>query len=215
MEDVGMRFRDRTSAGRLLGTELARLGWRQPVVLALPRGGVPVAAGVAEALDAPLDVVVARKIGAPRQPELAVVAVTADGEALYDDATLDALGLTRADVADREAEVREEARRRQERYGAAARPDVAEHDVLIVDDGLATGLTALAAVRSVRARGPLSVSLAVPVGSPSAVRRLQNAADAVYCLRQPALFQAVGQWYRDFTQVSDDEVDALIAAHAG
>lgn len=212
---MGTRFRDRMSADRLLGGELARLGWRAPVVLALPRGGVPVGAGVAEALDAPLDVVVARKVGAPHQPELAVGAVTADGATFYDDATLDALGLTRADIAGRVDDAVAEARRRQERYGAAARPEVDGRDVLIVDDGLATGLTALAAVHAVQARGPLSVSLAVPVGSPAAVRRLQAAADAVYCLHQPAMFQAVGQWYKDFTQVSDDEVDALIAAHAG
>lgn len=209
-----MRFRDRESAGRLLGTELARHGWISPVVLALPRGGVPVAAGVAEALRAPLDVVVARKVGAPHQPELAVGAVTADGATFFDDGTLDALGLTRADLDERVAEVTAEAQRRQARYGAAARPEVADRDVLIVDDGLATGLTALAAVHAVRAKDPLTVSLAVPVGSPQAVRRLEAAADAVYCLRQPAAFQAVGQWYRDFTQVTDAEVDALIAAYA-
>lgn len=215
MDTMSARFTDRTTAGRLLGAELARLGWNRPVVLALPRGGVPVAAGVADALDAPLDVVVARKVGAPMQPELAVGAVTADGVAFFDDATLGALHLTRDGIADLVAETVEEARRRQKLYGAAATPEVAGRDVLIVDDGLATGLTALAAVHAVKARDPLSVSLAVPVGSPAAVRRLQQAADAVYCLRQPPMFQAVGQWYRDFTQVSDAEVDALIAAHAG
>lgn len=212
---MGSRFTNRSAAGRLLGAELARLGWTRPVVLALPRGGVPVAAGVAEALDAPLDVVVARKVGAPSQPELAVGAVTADGAAFFDDATLAALGLTRAGIADLVAATVAEAQRKQDRYGAAARPDVTDRDVVIVDDGLATGLTALAAVHAVAAREPLSVALAVPVGSPAAVRRLQAAADAVYCLRQPPHFQAVGQWYQDFTQVTDDEVDTLIAAHAG
>lgn len=210
-----MRFRDRASAGRLLGTELARLGWTSPVVLALPRGGVPVGASVAEALNAPLDVVVARKVGAPGQPELAVGAVTADGATFFDDATLDALRLTREDMAERVDEVTAEAQRRQQRYGRLARPHVRGRDVLIVDDGLATGLTALAAVHAVLAQRPLSVCLAVPVGAPSAVRRLEAAADVVYCLRQPSQFQAVGQWYRDFTQVSDDEVDALLATRAG
>lgn len=211
---MAARFSNRAAAGRLLGAELARLGWTRPVVLALPRGGVPVAAGVADALDAPLDVVVARKVGAPDQPELAVGAVTADGAVFFDDVTLDALGLTREDIAGRVAATVAEARRRQQRYGAAATPEVGGRDVLIVDDGLATGLTALAAVHAVLGRDPLSVALAVPVGAPAAVRRLQSAADAVYCLRQPPLFQAVGQWYRDFTQVTDAEVDELIAAYA-
>lgn len=208
------RFTDRTTAGRLLGVELARLPWRDPVVLALPRGGVPVAAGVADALAAPLDVVVARKVGAPSQPELAVGAVTADGAYLFDHATLAQLGLSRDDVADALAAATEEARRRQQRYGSAERPSLAERDVIIVDDGLATGLTALAAVHAVRAQEPSSITLAVPVGSSSAVRRLREVADAVLCLLQPAMFQAVGQWYRDFKQVTDDEVDALVNAHA-
>ncbi|MGH3432827.1 MAG: phosphoribosyltransferase [Thermocrispum sp.] len=212
---MSSRFRDRMSAGRLLGAELARHGWISPVVLALPRGGVPVAAGVAEALRAPLEVVLARKVGAPGQPELAVGAVTADGAVIYDDATLAALGLTRTDVARRTDAVIAEARAKQQRYGPVARPRVRERDVLIVDDGLATGLTALAAVHAMLAQRPLSVSLAVPVGARAAIGRLEQVADAVYCLRQPREFRAVGQWYRDFTQVTDDEVDDLLAAYAG
>ena len=208
-----MRFRNRMSAGRQLGAELARQGWTSPLILALPRGGVPVAAGVADVLHAPLDVVVARKIGAPAQPELAVGAVTADGAVLYDDGTLSTLGLTRADVARRTEAAITEAQRKQQRYQASALHRVRGRDVLIVDDGLATGLTALAAVHAVVAHRPLSVSLAVPVGSPSAIRRLETAADAVYCLRRPARFRAVGQWYEDFTQVTDDEVDDLLDAY--
>ncbi|WP_028851311.1 phosphoribosyltransferase [Thermocrispum municipale] len=209
-----MRFRDRVSAGRQLGMELTKYGWTAPVVLALPRGGVPVAAGVAAELQAPLDVVVARKIGAPAQPELAVGAVTADGAVFYDDRTLAALGLSRRDLARRTEATIAEARRKQERYRSSARVPVRGRDVLIVDDGLATGLTALAAVHAVLHQRPLSVSLAVPVGSSAAIRRLEAAADAVYCLRRPPHFRAVGEWYHDFTQVTDDEVDELLEAYS-
>lgn len=203
-------FTDRTDAGRKLAAELARRSWTDPVVLALPRGGLPVAAEVAAALDAPLDVVVARKVGAPDQPELAVGAVTADGVYLLDDATLTALGLRRPDVAQEITAATAEARRRQDRFGAADPPPLTGRDVIIVDDGLATGMTALAAVHAVREREPRSVCLAVPVGSSAAVRRLEGAADAVVCLSQPPKFTAVGQWYRDFRQITDAEVDSLV-----
>ncbi|WP_034272290.1 phosphoribosyltransferase [Haloechinothrix halophila] len=206
-----MTFTDRTEAGEKLAAELSRRGWSDPVVLALPRGGLPVAAIVAATLDAPLDVVVARKIGAPDQPELAVGAVTADGVYLLDDATLSALGLRRPDVADQLTAATAEARRRQNRFGAADSPPLSDRDVIIVDDGLATGMTALAAVHTVREHNPRSICLAVPVGSSAAVRRLEAAADTVVCLSQPRRFTAVGQWYRDFRQISDAEVDSLMA----
>jgi len=205
-------FIDRTEAGEALAAELSRHRWTDPVVLALPRGGLPVAAEVAAALDAPLDVVVASKIGAPDQPELAVGAVTADGVYLLDDATLAALGLRRPDISRQLTDATAEARRRQDRFGAADPPKLTGRDVIIVDDGLATGMTALAAVHAVRAHDPLSVCVAVPVGSASAVLRLEAAADAVVCLYQPRRFSAVGQWYHDFRQVSDAEVDSLVAA---
>lgn len=208
------RFTDRTSAGKALGAELARVNWSDPVVLALPRGGVPVAVEVADALRARLDIVVARKIGAPRQPELAVGAVTADGTTFYDDETLDALGLSRERVSRQREDAIAEAGRRQQRYGSLHAPGIAGRDVIVVDDGLATGLTALAAVHAVRQQEPSSVTLAVPVGSPSAVRRLAHSADAVVCLHQPPGFRAVGQWYTDFRQVSDEQVDRIVAAHA-
>lgn len=208
------RFTDRSAAGKALGAELARVDWSDPVVLALPRGGVPVAVEVADALDAPLDVVVARKIGAPRQPELAVGAVTADGATFYDDETLAALGLDRERVSRQRADALDEAKRRQQRYGSPHPPEITGRDVIVVDDGLATGLTAHAAVHAVRMRDPRTVTVAVPVGSPAAVRRLGATADAVVCLAQPPMFRAVGQWYRDFRQVSDEQVDRIVAAHA-
>lgn len=203
-------FADRHAAGRRLGDQLAELTWREPVVLGLARGGVPVAAGVARALGAPLEVVVARKIGAPDQRELAVGAVTADGAYLYDDEMLEAVGVSRADMADQRAYEVSEARRRQEVYGIGRPADLAGRDAIVVDDGLATGLTAIAAVRSVRGRHPRSVTVAVPVASPTAAERLGHHADAVYTLLCPPDFRAVGGWYRDFHQVDDDEVRELL-----
>lgn len=204
-------FADRTEAGILLGRELARFDWTDPIVLGLARGGVPVAAGVAEALGAPLDVVVARKVGAPRQPELAVGAVTADGAYLFDDEMLDALGLDRAAMSETLAAETEEARRRLAAYRVSDQRELSGRDSILVDDGLATGLTALAAVRSVRAFDPRTITMAVPVASPSAVRRVEAHADWVYALMQPRSFRAVGHWYSDFSQVSDNEVHALLS----
>src|SRR5690606_21997386 len=146
-------------------------------------------------------------------PELAVGAVTADGAVFYDDRALAALGLTREDVVRRSEAAVAEARGQQQRYQVRAL-DVTGSDVLIVDDGLATGLTALAAVNAVLARRPLSVSVAVPAGSYAAIRRVEEVADAVYCLRRPTHFRAVGQWYQDFTQVTDDEVEQLLQVHS-
>lgn len=208
------RYADRAAAGADLGSGLAGHAWTDPVVLALPRGGVPVAAGVADALAAPLDVVVARKIGAPTQPELAVGAVTSDGAVFFDDSTLRALHLRRDDVHDQIDAERSEARRRLSTYRSLAPQPCSGRDVIIVDDGLATGLTALAAVHATRAAEPASVTVAVPVGASPAVHRLATAADAVYCPQQPAVFRAVGQWYRDFTQVTDDEVRAILTDRA-
>lgn len=210
MDDVGRRFANRIDAGRLLAARLADRQWVDPAVLALPRGGVPIGAEVADTLDAPLDVVVARKIGAPRQPELAVGAVTATGESFLDERTLHALRLTPDDVAPQAEAARAEAARRRQAYSRAAPVDLRGRDVIIVDDGLATGLTALAAVHAVRAGSPSSITVAVPVGSIAAVRRVAQSADDVLCLVHPEDFQAVGQWYADFRQVDDDEVTALL-----
>lgn len=205
------RFSDRAQAGRLLGAKLAGYEWTDPIVLGLARGGVPVAAGVASALRAPLDVVVARKIGAPDQPELAVGAVTADGAYLYDDDMLDTLGLSRSAMEDRRAAEIAEARRRQDAYRVSERLELHGRDAILVDDGLATGLTALAAVRSVRGLDPRSITVAVPVASPPAVHRVAAFADWVYALIRPASFRAVGSWYRDFSQVTDEQVHALLS----
>ncbi|MFI6033439.1 phosphoribosyltransferase [Streptomyces sp. NPDC051315] len=219
-----MQFRDRQQAGRrladLLRTRQEEGDLPDPVVLALPRGGVTVAAEVARALDAPLDVLVVRKIGAPFQEELGVGAIAGDHEALFDEAALGKLGLSRSELAPVVERERRELHRRERLYrqGRPA-PDLRGRTAIVVDDGLATGGTARAALHAVRRLAPRRVVLAVPVGSPEAVNLLRTAADEVICLHRPAAFMAVGLWYEDFEQLSDNEVlEALRAAaerHAG
>lgn len=215
MRHVGSVYQDRRAAGRVLAGLLAGEGAPPPVVLALPRGGVPVAAVVADALHAPLDVLVVRKIGAPGRPELGLGAVAEDGEPVWDDAGLRVLRLVPADLAGTAAAEGAEVRRRVERYrrGAPAVP-VTGRTALVVDDGVATGGTALAALRLVRRRAPARVVLAVPVGAPAALARLQPHADELVCPLAPDVFRAVGAWYADFDQTSDEEVEALLTAAA-
>lgn len=212
-----MRFRDRVDAGRQLAERLAGLRDDDVVVLALPRGGVPVAAEVAGELHAPLDVLVVRKVGLPRQPELGVGAVGEGGEVVWNTDLLRELGATPEDlhpVADRETE---EVARRVARYrGDAPGIDVRGRTVVVVDDGLATGFTARAGVEVARRRGAARVVVAVPVGSRSAVADLDRIADEVVCLATPSPFRAIGLFYDDFDQVSDDRVVAgLQAARSG
>ncbi|MGW2420631.1 phosphoribosyltransferase [Streptomyces sp. NPDC001709] len=210
-----MRFRDRVHAGRELAE---RLRIRQeagalthPVVLALPRGGVTVAREVARALEAPLDVLVARKIGAPFQEELGVGALAADDPPLFDERTLDQLGLSETALADTVERERAELHRREQLYrrGRPA-PELRDRTVIVVDDGLATGATARAALRWLRRQSPERVVLAVPVASPQAADLLRGEADEIVCLHRPTVFLAVGEWYDDFDQVTDDEVLAVL-----
>jgi putative phosphoribosyl transferase len=205
-------FADRRAAGRELAEALADLGLEQPLVLALPRGGVPVAFEVALALDAELDVLVARKIGAPRQPELGLGAVAEGGEPILDRRFLRAVGVTEADLAPTIQREREELRRRVERYrDGRDLPPLVGRDVVLVDDGLATGSTARAALAALRPQRPRRLVLAVPVASPRTVEALSDEADEIVCLQQPASFQAVGQWYRDFGQTDDRTVVELLS----
>ena len=205
-------FADREDGGRQLAEALERRTWVDPLVLGLARGGVPVAAVVARRLGAELDVAVARKIGAPGRREYGVGAVTPGGPAIYDETILHTLKLTAARMARAERRERTEARRRLDRYlGGRAPAGRADRDVILVDDGLATGVTATAALRDVRAGNPRTVVFAVPVGAPGVAAGLLQEADDVVCVAEPAEFRAVGQWYADFRQTSDEDVLSLLA----
>ncbi|MFJ7074070.1 phosphoribosyltransferase [Streptomyces sp. NPDC098781] len=206
-----MQFRDRTEAGRELAEQL-RLRQEKgtlprPVVLALPRGGVAVAREISPVLEAPLDVLVVRKIGAPFHEEFGVGAVAGDGPVLYDEPTLSRLGLSEADLAAVVERERKELRRREERYrqGRPA-PELRGRTAVVVDDGVATGSTARVALRAVRGQSPERLVLAVPVCSPEAARELGREVDEFVCLHQPPLFSSVGEWYEDFRQLTDADV---------
>lgn len=209
-------FADRRAAGRALAAALRARPPRPPVVvLALPRGGVPVAAEVARALGAPLDLLLVRKIGAPWQPELAIAAVV-EGEppdVVVDEPTRAALGVPHASIERQAARELEEIARRRERYlGGRAAATVAGASVVLVDDGIATGTTVRAALRALRRRAPARVILAVPVAPPDVIAALAAEVDEVVCLAMPEPFVAVGCHYADFTQVGDDEVRAALAS---
>lgn len=211
-----MRFRDRSAAGRRLAEELTELRADDPIVLGLPRGGVPVAAEIAAILRVCLDIVLVRKIGAPDRPELAVGAVGEDGVTVRNDAVLNELGLTWEDL---EAQVRRE-RAEIERRATTLRPpnrprpSLRGRTVVLVDDGIATGATVVAAVRVLRGLGTARIVLAVPVAPADSLPRLREIADDLVCALAPNRFLAVGQWYEDFAQVPDRQVRALLADSA-
>jgi putative phosphoribosyl transferase len=206
-------FADRAEAGTLLADEMANLGLVAPLVLALPRGGVPVGAAIASRLRAPLDVVLVRKLGAPDEPELAIGAV-ADGEApeiVLNDQLVAALGVS-SDYIEAEA-VHELGLIEERRRGyAGLRPNIAPvgRAAIVVDDGVATGMTMQAALRSVRRLGPSRLVAATPVASQDAAALLRDEADDVVCLSAPGRFLSVGSFYRSFQQVSEDEVARLL-----
>ena len=206
-------FADRADAGRRLAAALGRFASENPCVLALPRGGVPVAVEVAEALHAPLDLVLVRKIGAPFQPELAVGAVV-DGprpELVLNEDLIQLLHVPEEYLADERAKQLEEIERRRRVY-LAGRPriDVAGRTVLIVDDGIATGATMRAALHATRRAGPKRIVLAVPVAPFDALAELRGEADEIVCLETPEDFGAIGSWYVDFRQLTDEDVQAAM-----
>jgi putative phosphoribosyl transferase len=209
-----MIFADRHEAGRLLAEKLLRFRDRRPIVLALPRGGVPVGYEISRALGAPLDLVLVRKLGAPGQPELAIgaLALGAEAEIVTDRPLLAALGVTAAALASITAREREEIRRRRKLYLGDRPPAPIEgRTAIIVDDGIATGATMRAALAATRKRKPARLVLAVPVAAPDTIARLGDEADEIVCLEQPDSFFAVGQFYRSFTQLEDREVLDLLA----
>jgi predicted phosphoribosyltransferase len=208
-----MIFQDRSAAGRRLATALAEYKGRNAVVLALPRGGVPVAAEVAAALNAPLDLILVRKIGVPAQPELAMGAVV-DGTApivVRNEDVIELSGTTAEEFkAECESELAEIERRRQLYIGERARAEIADQVVIVIDDGIATGATVRAALQAIRNRKPKELVLAVPVAPGDTVANLRPEVDALICLETPEIFGAIGYFYRDFRQVSDQEVVAIL-----
>ena len=206
-----MPFRNRMDAGRRLAERLGHLRGEDVVVLGLPRGGVPVAAEVARELDAPLDVIVVRKLGVPFQPELAMGAVGEGGSLVVNERVGRRAHIGESEFAEVERRERAEVERRARRFrGHRSRETVTGRTAVVVDDGIATGSTARAACQVARAQGAARVVLAVPVCSPEAARALRGEVDELVCLETPGWFFAVGQFYADFRQTSDDEVTTLL-----
>jgi len=211
---IQLPFADRAEAGSLLAAELAKLKLpANVIVLALPRGGLPVGLEVAKKLQAPLDVVIVRKLGVPWQPELAMGAIASGSVQTLDQDLIRALGISREEVDAVIDKERAEVERREKLY-RKGRPalDLRGKTVLLVDDGLATGSTMLVAARYVRSLKPARMLIAVPVGSVQACERLKMEADDCICLATPEPFVAVGQWYADFPQVTDSEVQRFLEA---
>jgi putative phosphoribosyl transferase len=204
-------FPNRCAAGRELAARIASMNLSDPVVLALPRGGVPVGYEVAHLLGAPLDVLVVRKVGAPDQPELAIGAVGSGGVTVADAETMALVGVGAEYFEAAARHERLEVERREQMFRQGRSPlDLHGHTAIVVDDGLATGSTMLAAVDVARKLGAAQVVVAVPVGARQACERLEGRADRVVCLATPEPFGAVGYWYGDFAQTEDAEVRQLL-----
>jgi predicted phosphoribosyltransferase len=209
---VPRRFLDRAEAGRELGGALSEYANHDDVVvLALPRGGVPVAFEVARALHAPLDVLVVRKLGVPGHAELAMGAIASGGIRVLNQEIVDSLGVSSRRLEEVAQGEERELRRREEAFRGGRPPlEPRGKTAIVVDDGLATGATMRAAVKVLRAAGARSIVVGVPVGAPETCERLSREADACVCLLQPADLSAVGMWYQDFSQTEDEEVQELL-----
>lgn len=205
-------FRDRKEAGQLLALELAHLGTRDDVViLALPRGGVPVAFEVSSALHVPLDVMVVRKLGVPGHEEFAMGAIATGGVRLLNKSVVSRLGIPPQTITAVEARELAELARREHTYRGDRPPlDVEGKTTVIVDDGIATGSTMMAAIEAVRRRGARMIIVAAPVAPPDVLRALLHYAEEVHCILAPDEFGGVGRWYNDFSQTEDDEVRRLL-----
>jgi predicted phosphoribosyltransferase len=212
---MAMTFEDRGDAGRRLAARLVRAALHEPVVLALPRGGVPVAAEIARALDAPLDLVLVKKIGAPGQPELAIAALVEGSPPLL----IENAGILR-DIAlppgyldaERSEKMREIARQQELYLGSRARADLTGRTAILVDDGIATGTTMDAALAAIVQRHPKAIWVVVPAGPVDTIEDFRSRCDGVMCLEESKRFRATSLFYRDFHQVTDEEVVAALAA---
>jgi putative phosphoribosyl transferase len=209
-------FLDRREAGVELASKLRQYAGRNDVVvLALPRGGVPVAFEVAESLDAPLDIFLVRKLGMPGHPEYAMGAIASGGVRVISEEVVRAYDIPKSAIDIIAHKEQEELERREREYRrGAALTDLRDRIVILVDDGLATGSTMKAAVQAVRQHGPARVVVAVPLGAPSTCEEFADVTDETVCARTPEPFSAVGQWYRDFSQTTDEEVQTLLRMHA-
>lgn len=206
-----MIFADRVEAGRKLASELADYARRGTIVLAIPRGGVVIGYEIASKLRIFMDIIIPRKIGAPNNPELAIGAMTENGTIILDNKLVEYLKVSQTYIKEESEKQRLEIDRRLRLYrGETPYPNLENRDVIIVDDGIATGSTMRAALASVRKRGAKFVVIAVPVGPPSTIKNLKKEADRVVCLYTPEPFYAIGQFYKNFTQVSDEEVIRLL-----
>ena len=204
-------FADRVDAGKRLASKLTQFKNKDAVVLAIPRGGVVVGFEISKALGAPLDIIVPRKIGAPDNPELAIGAVAEDGTTILNERLVNDLGVSQSFIREESERQRVEILRRQKSYrGDAPYPSLKNRVVIIVDDGIATGYTMKAALASVHKKGAKSVVVAIPVGPPSTIKELERMADHVICLYTPEEFYAIGEFYEDFSQTTDEEVKALL-----
>ncbi len=204
-------FTDRVDAGRRLALALKDFIGKTAIVLAIPRGGVVVGFEIANDLDLPLDVIIPRKIGAPDNPELAIGAMTEDGTTILDENIVTYIGVSDDYIKEESARQKKEIERRMKLYRQdEPYPNLTGLDVIIVDDGIATGSTMKAALASVKNRGAKTVTVAIPVGPPSTIKELEKQAHKVICLYTPEFFQAIGQFYDDFTQTTDEEVIELL-----
>ncbi|MFA7080620.1 MAG: phosphoribosyltransferase [Candidatus Bathyarchaeia archaeon] len=204
-------FSDRKDAGKQLASALTDFSFKEGMVLAIPRGGVVVGYEIASALNFKLDVIVPRKIGTPDNPELAIGAVTEDGTMILDDSLIMYLGVSNDYIYQESERQKQEIRRRQNFYRqGVSEPEIKDKNVIVVDDGIATGYTMKAALASVRNRGAATLTVAIPVGPPSTIKELKHQADNIVCLYTPEYFQAIGQFYSDFSQTTDEEVIELL-----
>ena len=205
-------FRDRTEVGKLLGEQLDKLKINNPVVLAIPRGGLPVAREIALALMAPLDIIITRKIGAPGQPEFAIGAVTQEGEMIVDRQVTRSLNVSEQYLKEESTRQTDEIKQRMHKYRSKNLPfpNLEGKAVIVVDDGIATGNTMLAAIRSVKLKKPSEIILAIGVAPPDTVKKLSKEVNRIICLDTPEPFYAIGEFYENFEQVEDVEARSIM-----